>query len=61
MKLADTRVNYGGLMRCCLASLSEYIEREAEEEAVEGTIVSCVYGDHGTMILDGGVWRWNSN
>ena len=57
MKFKDTRVNQGGLMRCCLQSLGE--SYEDDDEVQDGDHVACKYGKmHTRMILDGDTWRW---
>ena len=51
------KVNQGGLMRCCLATVAE-----CEDEVEVGAILDCKYESPGNanMILDQGlVWRWN--
>lgn len=61
LKMSDTVVSMGGLMRCCIKSLSEYIDEHADEPAVSGTTVPCKYENNAdrTMILEGKVWYWN--
>ena len=58
---ADTRVNQGGLMRCCLASLADFVEAHAAEPAAEGMTLDCAYEKPGNanLVLEGRVWRWN--
>ena len=61
-KFADTRVNQGGLMRCCLATIADYAEARAGQEAPEGVLViDCQHETPGNsrIVLEGGVWRWN--
>ena len=52
------RVDMGGLMRCCLATIAE-----SEEPTEVGSILSCKYerdADNQNMIVNqAGVWEWN--
>lgn len=56
------RVKTGGLMRCCLASLDEYMDSLAPNiEPLEGTTIGCRYHkdpNKAEMILQAGAWRW---
>jgi hypothetical protein len=55
------RVNIGGLMRCCLASLSELYPNGAAKIAAEGQTLQCKFAPDSInhrMIFDAGVWRW---
>lgn len=58
---ADALVNQGGLMRCCLATLADFVTAHAAEPAVEGFVLDCAYEKPGNvnMIFDGRVFRWN--
>ena len=60
---ADTLLNQGGLMRCCIESLGEWVIEHKDNPAIVGTIVSCKYESDKTnenMILDVNyTWRWN--
>ena len=58
---SEVLVNQGGLMRCCLATLADFLEAHAAEPAVEGFVLDCVYEQSGNanMILEGKVFRWN--
>ena len=52
----------GGLLRCCIASVHEYVEEHAEETAPDTLVISCLHEsekDSGNIILESGVWRWN--
>lgn len=58
----DTEINQGGLMRCCIASIHEYVMPRAETVAPPVLVISCLYegeGDSENIILEKGVWRWN--
>jgi hypothetical protein len=60
MKFKDTRINEGGMMRCCTQSLS--LAKELEDECFEGEIVPCRYGSspaHSRWILRAGIWAWD--
>jgi len=57
MLVAETTVHQGGLMRCCLATLSDHVNDEAEV----GDTLGCDYeaDDEPKMILGNDyVWRW---
>ena len=61
--MAETLVNQGGLMRCCLASLADWIDARRDETAIPGTLASCAYEQprsNDRMILGKDLtWRWN--
>lgn len=47
-------VRNGGLMRCCLATLSKI-----EDATFRGQVVPCMYEPHGHMVVAAdGVWEW---
>lgn len=57
------QVKTGGLLRCCLKSLDEEMERRIESGqplAVEGESLTCVYEKHSEpkMIVKDGIWQW---
>ena len=57
----EYRIRQGGLMRCCIASVQEYME-ETRTTPEEGTIIHCRYeksADNGRMIFREGAWEWN--
>ena len=56
MRMTETRVAIGGLMRCCLGSLNRLAEDDPEVS--EGDILGCDYCKS-SMILEGGRWRWH--
>lgn len=58
MKVDETRLAIGGLMRCCTGTLSKWAQEHQDEELEDGTIVECEYCSE-SMILDNGTWRWN--
>ena len=52
------QVYHGGLMRCCLASLAEAMEK-ATEPPKEGDTCKCQYcHDEYGMVYKGDGWRW---
>lgn len=60
----DQRVNQGGLMRCCLDSLADYVNGLDKEANVlaEGTVHQCKYTDdplHRMVLSSTGVWAWD--
>ena len=57
--MADLRVNPGGLLRCCIATLSEHVAG-LEEEPKEGDTLQCRYCSNvgGGMIVRHGLWEW---
>jgi len=61
MKYKDTKINQGGLMRYCLASLSNWIEQHLDDPIEEGKIITCEYEtvEKDQMILKGNIWCWN--
>ena len=61
MNYDETKVNQGGLMRCCLQSLALWIQEREDDEAVEGTTIGCQYEsdpDKPRMVLHGDMWKW---
>ncbi len=60
MKYRDTRVDIGGLMRCCIATIDDYVDEHADEDFADVDIL-CEYGEAGAesiIILRDGIWRW---
>lgn len=60
--LGTTKINTGGLLRCCISSLSEFINNNPKQVAYAGAIQRCNYGSEPRteMILnEEGTWRWN--
>ncbi len=62
MKYKETNISSGGLMRCCLETLYDFIKNHSEETAIDGFILDCAYAKPGNseMILRGGTWKWNN-
>lgn len=55
------RVYQGGLMRCCLGTLDEYLQSR-DEPSQEGDTLDCKYEkdpENKNMIFQDGAWRWN--
>jgi hypothetical protein len=57
-----SRVPYGiaqgGLFRCCLSSLGDFMSTQNEPPA-NGTIHKCKFDCITVMIYEDGVWRWD--
>ena len=58
MKFKDTKINQGGMMRCCTETL---MARGLEAECAEGETVQCRYSQNPShsWILRKGIWAWN--
>ena len=62
MKIAtETRVNIGGLMRCCTGTLDKIATETPDAEYANGAIIQCMYTGNPShsMVLRKGVWHWN--
>lgn len=60
---AQTRIAIGGLMRCCLATINDYVDAHVAEVPEPGLVLDCKYQGPGNaqIILDpSGIWRWNA-
>jgi hypothetical protein len=58
-KIDQTKINQGGLMRCCIDTICT-LDENAEFE--NGIVIDCKYekeGNQNIVLLDG-VWRWNN-
>lgn len=55
MKLKDTRIRIGGLMRCCLETIYQL---PPDTDYTEGIVVPCKHCSS-SVILEDGKWRWN--
>lgn len=53
------RVATGGLMRCCLETIQNIVERETEPE--EGEVFDCVHEKPGNqqIVVENKTFRWN--
>lgn len=55
----EYKVYHGGLMRCCLATLDEFMAA-TEVEPKQGDVLPCKYHpEDQSMIFHNGAWRWN--
>jgi hypothetical protein len=52
------KVNQGGLMRCCLATLDMVLQRYVATVPLEGMSLYCCYCGN-PMIHKEGTWQWN--
>ena len=59
MKLHETKIDTGGLFRCCIATLREL---DPEIDYPDGHILDCKYEKEGNanLILSEGYWKWNN-
>jgi len=55
--ISETKVHHGGLFRCCLLSISKWIEQH-KDEPVRRCLVPCAYCLEKVRLHDDGVWRW---
>lgn len=58
----NTTVHQGGLMRCCLATLGDFINEKPDQIIYEGDVLNCRYEKNQTepkMVYHKGAWRWN--
>ena len=58
MKLNETKISIGGLMRCCIATIEE---QDPDKEYKNGDIIDCKFEEGGNknIILKDGIWQWN--
>jgi hypothetical protein len=54
MKMGETKISIGGLMRCCIGTLDE---SDLDREVHSGDVVHCKWCKS-SMILEEGLWRW---
>lgn len=61
MKYYETRLNLGGLMRCCFETISEYVDAHEDEECTD-MVMDCIYEKDGNkqIKLENGIWKWNN-
>lgn len=52
----ETRIHHGGLFRCCLASISDYLSQRETCRTGDVLITSCCREQ--VRLDEGGVWRW---
>lgn len=43
IKLSQTTLNHGGMMRCCVASVVDYVQAHMDSEVGEGLTIPCKY------------------
>jgi hypothetical protein len=53
------KVATGGLMRCCLLTLDQFMATTPEPPK-EGETLQCIYHEGYGMIYRKDVWRWNT-
>jgi hypothetical protein len=58
MKLKDTPVNGGGLMRCCTDTISQMFVANPEQEMVEGQQIECIHEKKISMEVKNGIIAW---
>jgi len=60
MKLDDTVIKTGGMLRCCITTVQEL---DPEQEFENGLELDCKYEKAGnkSIILIDGAWQWNSD
>ena len=58
MKLKDTTINTGGMLRCCVATIDEL---NKDTDYPDGFVLDCHYEEYGnkSILLKDGVWQWN--
>lgn len=59
MKLNETRINIGGMFRCCVATIETLASDIDYPDKLE---MDCKYESERkkSIILENGVWRWNN-
>jgi len=59
MKMKDTQVHTGGLMRCCVQTIATYITEHSQDE-VKDMRMDCMFEpkDNEQIALIGGIWQW---
>ena len=60
MKLSETRINTGGMLRCCIDTICTL---DKDIDFKDESIIDCKYEETGnqSIILKNGVWRWNES
>lgn len=58
---ADTMIHQGGLMRCCIATIVDYVDQHKDEQTKEGLVLDCQHERVGNerIILTEDVFCWN--
>ena len=62
MNTKVTKIDPRGLMRCCIATIEDYVEEHPDENLKEGFTLDCKYETEGNknIILKNGTWQWNN-
>lgn len=55
----ETKIHVGGLLRCCIVTVEQFISDYGYKPAEQGAVVECPYC-HTSVRLDEGIWRWVS-
>jgi hypothetical protein len=65
-KIAETVISQGGLMRCCIETIYDYIDTHGQEPITEPLVLDCKYERPDQQIIlsknvntGQWVWRWN--
>jgi hypothetical protein len=60
MKIKDTTIAIGGLMRCCIATILAYIDAHQDDDVVD-MVLDCMHEKPGNeqILLTGRTWKWN--
>ena len=61
MKLYETKIKPGGLMRCCIETIDTLTDTLDDVDYPDGYVLDCKYekSDNQTIILLDGYWQWN--
>lgn len=62
MKMRNTRIAIGGLMRCCIETIDKYVEAHLDDSVPkDNLIIDCMYEKPGNekIVLEKNIWRWN--
>ena len=60
MKLTETKINMGGMLRCCIDTINTLDESIDYQNKI---IIDCKHekpGNQSIILLDG-IWQWNQN
>ena len=55
MTIEETKLHHGGLMRCCIKTLTDIPDGT---EVTEGQVVPCKWCSSSGMVLRDGAWHW---
>lgn len=62
MTYRETGYHIGGLMRCCLQTLGEFLDARGSEECTIGETLDCRFekpGNKNMILGEDFIWRWN--